>query len=313
MTYQSSIAKAARIPFALLAASLLVPGALIFGQEGQPGAEHRRGIPRPSGDLRGQHEEDSPDSHQDPLPSSAPAATVSAAELQHKLSSKALKLLTTAENHAHAGNHAKAIEELRQALAVPTAAPYAHSLLGSEYLKAGRIEEAVRELQEAVIVLPTAINLSNFSYALWLTGEAEWAELEIRKSLALEHDAPQAHYVLGVILLDKSGNDGEALHELQIAARGVRSAHLALALYYAHKGEEDPACQHLREYLGPERAAHFPEAEGWLGAAASRPRLGLALGFASAAKHPGASAPARTDAGADTTAETDRVQTAESR
>jgi len=89
-----------------------------------------------------------------------PAGTVSADELRHPLSGKALRLIKKASSLIQAGDHVHAIEQLREAVKIPAAAPYAYSLLGQEHLRLGQPEAALPELEEAVRLLHGAFELS---------------------------------------------------------------------------------------------------------------------------------------------------------
>jgi Flp pilus assembly protein TadD len=129
-----------------------------------------------------------------------PAGTVSASELAHPLSRKASKLLLKAQNYLDSGDCTRAIDTLQLALKEPSAVPYAHSILGTEYLKAGRVADAIAELEQAVQLLPQqAANRSNLGYALYLAGERERAEREVRKALAMDSGNSKTRFVLNLI------------------------------------------------------------------------------------------------------------------
>jgi tetratricopeptide (TPR) repeat protein len=131
---------------------------------------------------------------------SEPAGTVSVEQLQHPLSRKANRLLLQAKNFAAMGDHAKAIAELQLALKEPSAIPYAHSLLGSEYLKIQQVPEAIEALEQAVKMLPrSVVNHSNLAYALLLTGDAQRAEIEARQALDLDRNNAKTRQVLSLI------------------------------------------------------------------------------------------------------------------
>lgn len=136
-----------------------------------------------------------------PVERLAPAGTVSVEELQHPLSNKALKLLTKAQNFSAMGRYDKAIEELELALKEKSAVPYAHSILGQEYLKMEQIEAAIVELQQAVELLPhNAPVRSNLGFALFLSGNLEGAEQQARQALELDRQNPKSQHVLDQIL-----------------------------------------------------------------------------------------------------------------
>jgi tetratricopeptide (TPR) repeat protein len=166
------------------------------------------------------HAEDSPESianneifYNSPRPPEpeilAPAGKVSVEQLQHPLSRKGEKLLRQAHNFEDMGNHDKAIAELRLALKEPSALPYAYSLLGSEYLRLGKIAAAIEALEQAIKLLPrSAVNHANLGYALFLRGDLERAEGEVRRALSLDRDNEKTLRVLSLIA-HSSGGSGQ--------------------------------------------------------------------------------------------------------
>ncbi len=134
-------------------------------------------------------------------PAPAPAGTVSAERLQHPISAKGVKMLEQARRFSVAGLHEKAIAQLKLAFKEKSAVPYAHSLLGSEYLKTNRIPEAIGELEQALAVLPRNVqNRSNLGYALFLSGDLDRAETETRQALDLDRGNATTQHVLNQIL-----------------------------------------------------------------------------------------------------------------
>ena len=130
-----------------------------------------------------------------------PAAKVSVEQLQHPLSRKAAGLLRQAQNFAAMGRHDKAIAQLQGALKESSAIPYAHSMLGVEYLKTNQVPAAITELEQAVTLLPrNAADRSNLAYALLLTGDLDRSEREIRQALDLDRANPKTRFVLNEIL-----------------------------------------------------------------------------------------------------------------
>src|SRR5438128_2231652 len=77
-----------------------------------------------------------------PLP--AQGGLTSVAQLLHPLTKGALKLLESAKAHFHAGSRQRGIDELSEAMQDPGAEPYAHAILGVEYLKVHDIPPAVK-------------------------------------------------------------------------------------------------------------------------------------------------------------------------
>ena len=109
-------------------------------------------------------------------------------------------MLQQARTYSHAGDHAKAIDELQLALKEPSAVPYAHSILGAEYIRTKQFAAAVAELEEAVRLLPHEVaNHSNLGIALCLVGEMDRGRQEVRLALSLDIHNPQTRFALGIV------------------------------------------------------------------------------------------------------------------
>jgi tetratricopeptide (TPR) repeat protein len=134
-------------------------------------------------------------------PAPVPAGTVSVEQLQHPVSRKGAKILNQASNFAAMGRHDKAMQQLQLALQERSAIPYAHSMLGAEYLKIDQLRPAIVELEQAVALLPRNVpDHSNLGYALYLAGDLDRAETETRQALDLDHDNAKTQFVLSQIL-----------------------------------------------------------------------------------------------------------------
>jgi tetratricopeptide (TPR) repeat protein len=222
---------------------------------------------------------------QQPDSDSAPPATVrqdapntvSVAELRHPLSRKGQALIAKAQNDLHAGKTEEARAELAKAMQEPSAVPYAHSVLGAMYLRLGRLPEAIAELGLAVQLLPIAVNYSNLGYAHWANGDTEQGEQELQQSLQLDHSSPQAHYLLGLLLLDRRSRNHEACEQLQWAQRTVESAQMALAVCYAQGGQDDAADRQVKKFIGSGDDARFAFWKRWVSWVAVQPRPSLAF------------------------------------
>jgi tetratricopeptide (TPR) repeat protein len=131
---------------------------------------------------------------------SEPAGTISVEQLQHPVSRKGDGLLRRALSFSAKGEHGKAIAQLQMALKERSAMPYAHSLLGSEYLKINQVPAAIDSLEQAVKLLPrNAVDHSNLGYAFFLLGDIERAEREVRQALDLDRNNAKTRFVLGLI------------------------------------------------------------------------------------------------------------------
>ena len=79
------------------------------------------------------------------------------------------------------------MQELRDALSDPVAMPYAISMLGVEHLRAGQLDTAIGELEQAIQLLPgRPENHSNLAYAFFLKGQPARGLEEVRKALQLD-------------------------------------------------------------------------------------------------------------------------------
>ena len=134
-------------------------------------------------------------------PAPEPAGAVSVEQLRHPISRKAAGMLRKAQNLAASGRHAEAIAQLQLAVQDRSAAPYAHSMLGVEYLKTGQTLAAIAELEQAAALLPrNEADLSNLGYAYFLAGDLDQGEQEARRALELDRDNPKTRRVLAQIL-----------------------------------------------------------------------------------------------------------------
>jgi len=175
--------------------------------------------------------------------------TVSVEELRNPLSGKSLRMILSAQQRLRAGERVQAREELRRAMNDPIAMPYTISMLGAEHIKTGEYDVALRELQQAVKLLPgRAENLSNLAYALYLTGHNEEGVAEARKALQLDPARPKTRLVLGILLLRQGSHDAEAIAHIQAATQEIPSAHLELAAHYERLGHAPEAERERRAY-----------------------------------------------------------------
>ena len=136
------------------------------------------------------------------------------AQLRHPLTRKGMKLIKKVESYLKLGQRDKAHEKLVEALQEPSAAPYAHAILGTEYLKDGRPAAAVPELEDAASVLAIAGVHSNLGFALCLTGHLAHGRQELAEALRLDGDSAQARFLMGVALLNEQSEQKAAEYNL---------------------------------------------------------------------------------------------------
>src|SRR5262249_52917392 len=137
---------------------------------------------------------------------------VSAEELRNPLTKSGKKLLQHIEDLLRSGKREEAEQELKKAVEDRSAAPYAHSILGAEYLKSGEVPLAVGELRTAVRLIPgMPANHSNLAYALLASRQLSEAEREARQAVLLDGKSPRANLVLAMTLLAQGSRQQEAL------------------------------------------------------------------------------------------------------
>ncbi len=131
---------------------------------------------------------------------------VSVDVLRHPLTGKARRVLSTALRYVLKGDHARAISALQEGMAkIPSIGPYAHAMLGVEYLRAGRAAEAVPELVEAATSFPhDAVVHSNFAVSLCVVGQYDRAEGEVRLALYLDPTLGPAQELMRIIEANKA-------------------------------------------------------------------------------------------------------------
>jgi Flp pilus assembly protein TadD len=115
-------------------------------------------------------------------------------------------LLVKAWSYATKGDHPKAIATLQEGMTkVPALVPYAHALLGIEYIRIGRTAEALTDLTEAASLFPhDAAVHSNLALALCMSGQRDPAEREARVALYLEPNLFSAVEIIRFIDEDKA-------------------------------------------------------------------------------------------------------------
>jgi Tfp pilus assembly protein PilF len=128
-------------------------------------------------------------------------ATISSDILRHPLTPKARRRMLKALHLADLGNHSAAIQELREALVKePSSAPYAHNLLGIEYVENKQFAEARSSFEEAVRLMPhESVNHSNLGFSLAVTGDLTSAEQEARKAIELDPENSRAKSLLDLL------------------------------------------------------------------------------------------------------------------
>ena len=159
------------------------------------------------------------------------AATVSADSLRHPISQKARGMLQKALRAMDSGDHYAAIKQLTLTLAKhPDSAAYVHSLLGVEYMRTERYQDAMNSFEQAAVLLPhDAVTRYNLGLSLVCNGVLDRGELEVQRAIQLDptNSRMQSLYFLlqeRKELQPKQLAAGEpALHQLFQRSAGVQA------------------------------------------------------------------------------------------
>ena len=131
----------------------------------------------------------------------------------------------------------------RDTLARNPACYMAHNNLGMALAKEGRIDEAMRQYQEAIrLKADDAESHSNLGIALAKKGQVDEGIRQCEEATRLSPDYPQAHHNLGIVLARKGQTD-EAIRQYQEAIRlkpdyALAHYNLGNALYRAGRNDE---------------------------------------------------------------------------
>ncbi|HWA63238.1 MAG TPA: sulfotransferase [Caulobacteraceae bacterium] len=123
--------------------------------------------------------------------------------------------------------------------------------LGLAQSQQGRARETVVSIRKSIAIRPTAAAHNDLGLVLAALGDADGAQAEYRRALALDPDCLEAHNNLGN-LLRAAGRAGEALAHFEAALRlagEVPELHANLGHLLAELGREDEARQAFRRAL----------------------------------------------------------------
>ncbi|MSV36057.1 MAG: tetratricopeptide repeat protein, partial [Bryobacterales bacterium] len=128
-------------------------------------------------------------------------------------------------HHSELGDHAAAIQRLREALArYPQAAPYTLTLLGAELVATRSYGDARNAFELVVRALPhESAAHANYGLSLALAGNADAAEKELRQAVALDHENGKAKRILEAVLVSKRipGERAAALPPLPVGSKSI--------------------------------------------------------------------------------------------
>jgi Tfp pilus assembly protein PilF len=165
----------------------------------------------------------------------------------------ALELYNKALESVRGKETAKAVEQLKGALALYPDFPLALSQLGVLYMKMNDTAKAADALRAALRLTPDDYSLLlTYGIVLFERHQLSEAEEQLRKALKKNTSSPSAHYYLGLVLLKRNNLD-EAERELQNAAtsggESMAIAHYYLGGIYWGRHEYKKAADALETYL----------------------------------------------------------------
>jgi mono/diheme cytochrome c family protein len=126
-----------------------------------------------------------------------------------------------------------------------------HAELGACYFEAGRVDDALKQLREAVRLDPTPLRHYDVGRVLLVVRKFADAEISFSQAIALKPDFPEGLYGLGVAL-DGQGKLDEAVGAYSRALAlnlDFVDAHFNLARVLTRQGKTDEAIAHYEEVL----------------------------------------------------------------
>ena len=165
----------------------------------------------------------------------------------------ARELYRKAVESIHAGNTAKAVEQLNAAIASYPAFPLALNELGVQYLRLGQLDKAATTLKQAVKIVPEDF-LPRLNYGIALLNQRKFAEAEdqLKTALSKNSSPPTAHMYLGIALaVQRKLDEGQKELDIAIASNSneVSLAHRYLGGIFLERREFKRAAEELESYL----------------------------------------------------------------
>lgn len=163
-------------------------------------------------------------------------------------------LFHQALENARAGNHVKAIDQLKAVIAQAPRFALAYNELAVQYLKVGSAAQAVETLKEALGFNPEDFTL-RLNYGIALLNQKNFAAAEAELRLATEKgnaNSPAALYYLGMALMSQQKfNEAQSVFETVIRNGGdkLALAHKYLGGIYWRNKKNREAADELEKYL----------------------------------------------------------------
>jgi Flp pilus assembly protein TadD len=165
----------------------------------------------------------------------------------------ALEFYQQAIASAQKGNHKKAVEHLKKAIAAFPEFMLALNELGLEYFQLNELDQAADSLRAALKLEPGAF-LPLLNYGLVLLQQKKHAEAEaaLRVALARNDASAAAHEYLGRALIGLKRleeAERELLRAITLGGEQAANAHRYLGAIYIQAGADARAITELQEYL----------------------------------------------------------------
>lgn len=181
------------------------------------------------------------------------AGSISAAELDSDVPSKARKEFDRASDAGKNGRPEEAITHLRNAIAVYPQYLKAHNDLGAQLLELNRLDEAEKELRLALSIDPAAFNPTlNLGIVLLKNHEIQSAIAVLKNATSMQSQSPAARFFYGMALM--AASESEQAEKEFIAAYTLGGDQFAEVLFhlgriYMDRGDRTVARQYLERYL----------------------------------------------------------------
>ena len=146
----------------------------------------------------------------------------------------------------------EALRQLHEAIRLKPDDAWAHNNLGNALGSKGQMDAALSEYEEAIRLQPDIAEAhNNFGNALNSKGQTDEAIRQFREAIRLKPDYSDAHYNLGIALARKNQID-EAIRQFQeviCLKPGFAEAHNNLGSMLGMKGQTDEAIRHFQEAI----------------------------------------------------------------
>jgi tetratricopeptide (TPR) repeat protein len=150
-----------------------------------------------------------------------------------------------------AGRTEEALPEMLEALRLDPTLTYTYLNLGAAYFQLGDPERGLPYFERAVQVTPDAHSFDALGYALFLQGDAEGAAQRFERAIAVGPDEARLHQRLAAALA-QLGRTPEAIESYRDALRRApdfQEAHLGLAQLLRADGKTSEALEHVQAAL----------------------------------------------------------------